>query len=202
MSSSQWAIDIKQTIIQAAPKVDAASIDPAWAQFWASLVGLVIAIGVPLALNLMDRAERAKEKKAKANTHAIGVLTDLVMLSAAVSTARNACGKSIVEVLRWGKIITNLSPQLKAILPYLHEFGDASQSMQQAFACIKRMEQIVFIAENEEKDGGVMKDSTRQGLFKILELCDDHLKLAGDAVDKMLKGEARKRSWRPPKAKA
>ena len=40
-------------------------MDPQWAQFWANVVALGVAIGVPWRLHVMDRAERSRQQEAE-----------------------------------------------------------------------------------------------------------------------------------------
>lgn len=59
-----------------------------WAQFYASVIGLVVAIGVPSVLHLMDRAERRSDKKDARNATA-----------AQRASARKVAGTHIVVML-------------------------------------------------------------------------------------------------------
>ncbi|WP_242881551.1 hypothetical protein [Stenotrophomonas maltophilia] len=182
----QWAVEIKNSITCALPAVQKAALDPAWAQFWASLLGLAVAIAVPTVLHLRDRKDRLADKQLKARTYAVSVVTDLLMLRAVLDSAKKIHADQTRELLDRVQDVTNLSPALHAVMPLLHDFGAAAAPMQSAFAAVKRLEQVAVIGEFETKGQGMMNASTYEAMVKFINQSSERLASASAAIDLLL----------------
>jgi len=166
---------------------DAVGMDPAWAQFWASVLGLGVAIGVPFWLHLRERGERRAEKEARAKTHVISILTDVLLARSLLDSAERHSQDDAANLLGKVATIVRLSPALIAVLPLLHELGPASDSMQKAIASIKRLEQIGILGEIEMSKGGGVGETTINAAKRFIGESAQHLEDASDQFEKMLK---------------
>ncbi|HHA2689019.1 hypothetical protein N5C16_06020 [Stenotrophomonas sp. GD03908] len=182
----QWAVEIKNSITCALPAGQQAWLDPAWAQFWASVLGLAVAIAVPTVLHVRDRKDRLADKQLKARTYAVSVVTDVLMLRAVLDSAKKLHGDQTRELLDKVQIVTNLSPALHAAMPQLHEFGAAAAPMQSAFAAIKRLEQAAVIGDFEEKSQGIIEAETYKAMVKFINQSSERLASASAAIDVLL----------------
>jgi hypothetical protein len=187
MRRQQWVIEVKQTILESLPMTDAVGMDPAWAQFWASVLGLVVAIGVPLSLHIRERGERRAEKEARAKTYVISILTDVLLVRSLLDSAEKHSQDDAANLLDKVATIVRLSPALIAVMPLLHELGPASDSMQKAIASIKRLEQIEILGAIEMSKGGGVGETTLNAAKLFIGESAQHLKDASDQFEEMLK---------------
>jgi len=183
----QWAVEIKNSITCALPAVEKAALDPAWAQFWASVLGLAVAIAVPTALHLRERKDRLADKQLKARTYAVSVVTDLLMLRAVLDSATKIDADHTRELLDRVQTATNLSPALNAVMPLLHDFGEAAAPLQSAFAAVKRLEQVAVVGAFEARDQGKMHATTYEAMRKLIDQSLERLASASAAIDSLLK---------------
>jgi len=182
----QWAVEIKNSITCALPAGQQAWLDPAWAQFWASVLGLAVAIAVPTVLHVRDRKDRLAEKKLKARTYAVSIVTDLLLLRAVLDSAKKLHADQTRELLDKIQSVTNLSPALHAAMPLLHDFGAAAAPMQSAFAAIKRLEQAAIAAEIQTKSEGIIDAETYKAIVTFINQSSESLNSASAAIDVLL----------------
>ena len=129
---------------------------PEWAQFWASVIGLVVAIAIPTWLHLRDRRERQLDRMNRARANAIGMVGEMLIFSVAFRAAQN--GKPGLEgafetpaahVDRVSKAL-DLAPKYEDYGARLSELGPATPAVQRYFELLEHARALLVITTNVE----------------------------------------------------
>lgn len=131
---------------------------PEWAQFWASVIGLVVAIAVPAWLHVKERAERHEDRMNRARANAVGMRFTMLILEAAFKAVslspRQPLDESIPaatpgELLKNIKLTMDLAPTTKEMMPLMQELGPAAFAVQKLFDTLEQVRALIFFADHK-----------------------------------------------------
>lgn len=130
---------------------------PGWAQFWASVIGLGIAIAVPAWLHIKERAERHEDRMNRARANAVGMRFTMLILEAAFKAVsrppRQPLDEAIPvptpsESLNNIKLTMDLAPTTKEMMPLMQELGPAAFSVQKLFDTLEQVRALISFANH------------------------------------------------------